>query len=1833
MKYRFLKISILSLLVLFSCTKKEEETSKKNDYIKYIESFSPEIISSIAPIRLVLKEKVTVNTISQKIVSIQPKVEGKVTLIDGKILSFTPTDKFAADTQYSITVHLSEIIKEIPSHLKKITFQIKTMKQQFAISTFHQQAYDKDWQYIEGEVRSSDVISKEEVTQILKANQGDKKLAITFNLAGRYGTIIPFKIDSIQRFKAGSSVNLHWNGTAIHSKTKGEKTIDIIGKDNFTIIDVSVIKGTKQQIEIAFSDVLMKNQNLKGMISFKNDTNRSKYTYSIQKNILTIYPSVYKKGTQEILVYSGIKNEEGFKLKEDVTQFVSFEQEKPKVTFLQSGTILPDSENLKINFQAVSLKAVDVTVYKIYKDNVLQFLQNNTLNGGNNIRYVSRPIKKHTVNLQNQGLNLSKINAFAVDIAKLITSEAGAMYRVELSIKKEYAFYECETENDVAQIVFGEKEVSTKGYNNTKYYYDYYSDYNWNDRNNPCTNSYYRNKKISTNLLATNLGVILKKGINNQTFVAVTDLLTALPVANAKVRIYNLQQQEISSITTNTDGIATFKITEDAFFVIITKENSSTYLKLADASSLSMSKFDVSGVKLQKGVKGYIYGERGVWRPGDHLFLTFVLNDKGNPIPENHPIKFELINPQGKIIERKVVSKNKENVYLFVTKTSADALTGNWNTRVSVGGAVFQKSVKIETIKPNRLKIKINFDDEVLTATKKSKATIDVLWLHGAIAKNLKVDIQGKFRQTTTTFKNFTNYNFDNPTRRFNTKEYSIFRGKLSNEGTVDFTVRPSFKNKSPGMLKASFITKVYENGGDFSTDVFSKKVSPYKRYVGLQVPQEKQSKNYLHTNQSYPFDVATVDDKGNPIAVKNLEVKIYKLSWRWWWSTSSQNLSNYDGSTYHEPYKALKINTKSNGKGHFSLKVNERDWGRFLVVVSDKRHHHSTANVVYFDWPAWSNKSKNNDASTASMLVFSTDKDSYNVGDKATVIFQSTAASRALITIENGSEVLDSFWVETEKGQTKFEFPVLDNYTPNIFVSISLLQQHHTTKNNLPIRMYGTTAVLIKNPATILEPILKMEKEIRPEESTELLVSEKNGKSMTYTIAIVDEGLLDLTRFKTPNPWNVFYAKQSLGVKTWDIFDDVVGAYGGKIHQILSIGGDEAEAGSKNKKANRFVPMVKYLGPFTLKKGERKKHLVTIPKYIGSVRAMLVANNTVSDAYGSTAVTVPVRKPVMILASLPRKITPKEKVTLPVTVFAMKKNIKKVTVSLQPNEAFTIVGEHTKMVHFDSPDEKMLYFDLEINDFKGTGKININAEGHGEKASYAVEIDVVNPNPITTKVTPVLLQEKATKTINFSTFGVKGTNEVSLEFSTLPPMNFTKRLSYLIQYPHGCVEQTTSSVFPQLFLMDIFELSAEKKVSIERNIKTAINRLSNFQMNNGALSYWQGGNYASDWGTSYAGHFLLEASKRGYVLPIGLKTNWIEYQRSATKKWRYNSGKHYKNDLRQAYRLYTLCIANKPDLASMNRLRETNGISNQSKLRLAAGYALIGKKSVAESIIGTLAPTSNRQNYYYEGYGSENRNNAMALETFMLIDKKEKSFKLAVEIAENLSSNQWMSTQTTAYCLLAISKYAKQAGEHAGINASYIINGKTIKINSNKTMAVREFSNVTDNNTLTITNKNNGQMYVRLYNKGVLPIGEEMAVQRNLETKVVYRTKNGNVFNPLEISQGTNFIAEITLKNTAYKTIDNVALTYYIPSGWEIINTRFTDYGPSNTADVDFTDIKDDRVHYYLTLKRNQTKTFKIQLNASYLGNYYLPGTQCEAMYDNDYFVRMIGKWVRIVK
>lgn len=1870
-----LLFSIVLLLFVYSCKDKDtpSETDNLYKFKEYISSNTYGNKSVTTDIRIELSKTVEEFDMVQELsadnyISIKPNTKGKLIIENGKTLIFQPSENLKPDTEYTVTLKLQKLYEDIAKEFKTYTFSFHTITPNFKVSIGKLQSYTKKKQFIGADLEASDVISLEKAKQLVSASQDGKPLKLKWSSEAIDAKYFNFTIDSITRKMEDSEILIKWDGKPIGAENNGQRIFPIPGQNNFTIVNVSSSLSPSALLSINFSDPLNENQDFSGLVTIENTNN---LRYEVDGNVLNVYPPNRVVGDVKVSVFSGIKNTEGISLKKEFSEFISFEQLKPAVRMISKGVILPNSTSTPVYFEAVNLSKVDIRIIKIYENNILQFLQNYNLNDQDvyDIRRVGRRIAKKTIELKNEDLSDNgSWKAYAVNLSEYFKADPGAIYQMELSFKKDYITYDCSEAFSTENLKEENEEDSEVEYEMNPYYAEDTSEdeelreqrywdneiyswrnytYNWEQQDNPCHPAYYNDERVITaNILGSDLGLIVKKANNKSYHFFATNLLSAKVQSGVKIRLYNFQQQLIETLTTTRDGSILYNSEINAAFAVAQKGNNFAYVKLEDGNALSMSNFDISGKELQKGLKGYTYTERGVYRPGDSIHLTFVLNDKANPLPKNHPVTLSVTDARGKLVQRTVLNSSSnlsssrgdatgiggqgakalEGFYYFPIATDATAPTGNWNATITVGGAQFSHTIKVATIKPNRLKIKLDFIDEILDATKPVEGNASAMWLHGSPARNLKIDMTATLSASNSAFPKFSKYNFIDPIRSFEELEIPVLDTKLSEEGKTFFNKNLEVGKNAPGMLKATFLTKVYEGGGDFSIDIFSKDLAPFSYFVGLRSPEAGRYGSYF-TDENTSFDVVSVDAQGNTAANRDLDVKVFRIEWRWWWNRGSDNLSSYENATVHRPVKEFNIKTDASGKGKFTVNIPEEEGGRYLIRVMDKQSGHATGRITYF-YRNWSQRPSDGDSESAKMLVFSADKEKYKVGDNAVITFPSGSEGRALISVENGTDVLETHWIETQKGETTASIKLTKEMSPNIYVNISLLQPHNQTKNDLPIRLYGVIPISVEDPSTMLHPKITMPNVLKPEEKFTVKVSEEDKKAMTYTVAVVDEGLLDLTRFMTPGIHEAFYSREALGVKTFDMFDYVLGAYSGSVENIYAIGGGDAALGAKNRKVDRFKPVVRYLGPFELAAGKTATHEIYMPNYVGSVRTMVIAGDNSKSAYGNAEKATPVRTPLMVLASLPRKLSPGETVTLPVTVFAMENKVKNASITVKTGAALKPVNGSSKTVSFSSPGEQIVNFEFEVLPTNEIQTIEVIASGNGEKASYKVEIDVENPNPISRKSTNYTVEGNESETVNFETFGVPGSNTAMLEFSTLPPMDFGKRMEFLIHYPYGCLEQTTSTAFPQLYFADIFDIPFDKKQKIEKNIKSAIDRIGRFQLPNGGLSYWPGEREADEWSTTYAGHFMLEAKQKGYALPISFENNWLMYQQNTARQWR-NSYAVYNSSLTQAYRLYTLALAGKPELAAMNRLRESKELSNDAKWRLAAAYALAGKKNVAEQIAQTANINFVPKKSDYYNYGSPFRNRAMALETMVLLDNA-KQRDLAMSVAKDLSSTRWYSTQETSYGLIALAKMVEKNGGKA-MDLTFTSGGKSVAIKTDRAIAQRDLSFVMGGNSVSVKNNKGNVVYVTLSQQGKLPLGEELAEQRNLSIKSQYLDGARKPIDITKLRQGTEIIAEVSITNTSNDRISNVALTKIFPSGWEIVNTSFSELGGGAKSDARYTDIRDDRVNFFFDLDRNETKTFTVKLNASYLGTYYLPGTQVEGMYDNSYYARNKGMWVTI--
>lgn len=1840
-----------SCIFFFSC-KKNKDIVPPIEYAPYINAYTGGMISTGSTIRVELTDEQPAVELftetSDKLFDFSPKLKGKTHWINNKTVEFVPdSGQIKQGTLYNASFRLGKI-KEVDKKLKNFDFSFRVIEQNFAlkINECDIAAANPSVCAVTGEIRFSDAVSLEQFKQILSVTLDGSPMS-NILIKQENDKAFQFTVENIIRKTSDATLSVTINGEKIGIDKTVENSVSIPASDSFRYLSAASINQPENGVQVVFSDPVSETQDLRGLITMPEV---SSYVYQVNGNKVNLFFEPKDIKTITLQIDAGVKNTEGNSLNKNSVYSLAVESMKPQVNMPYSGTILPDSKNLILPFEAVNLAAVDLSIIRIFESNVLMFMQDNNLNGSSELRRSGRLIHKETIRLDTDpSKKLHVWDKYYIDLANIIKKEPGAIYRIEITFNQSYSLYPCSGQTQQRMEAQSAELIKLTAQNSSEdnnvwdepdaYYYNNnidWSIYKWDEANDPCKPSYYMgsDKVTSCNVLASNLGVIVKGSADNNLWVAVNDILTTDPVKEADLTVYNFQLQQIGKGKTNGDGFSFVELNGKPFVIVAEHNGQKTYLRLVDGEENTTSRFDVGGKDVQKGLKGFVYGERGVWRPGDTIHIGFIMEDRVRKIPDDHPVSVELYNPLGQFYAKQVATKGLNGFYTFHLETKQDDPTGSWNAYVKVGGATFHKALRIETIKPNRLKINVNMPKRIDASQGNVPLKLQSSWLTGAIARSLKTKVELSLSKVNTQFKGYENYIFNNPASNFTTSKSDVFEGTLNSEGSVNFNLKTPDAKNAPGLLQATVTSRVFEPGGDAS--IYSQTVpySPFSSYVGINTNQKENS--YLETDKTHTFNIVTLSADGKPINRDNLEYKIYKLSWSWWWDAQEQSYETYVNNTSIKPIESGRLST-SGGKADIQFRIDYPDWGRYLVYVKDTQSGHATGGIVYIDWPSMMGRSAKDDPSGLTMFTFSTDKREYEVGETVTAIIPAAAKGRALISLENSTTVLKQEWISvSEEGDTKYTFKVTEDMAPNFYIHASLLQPHAQTVNNLPIRMYGIVSVSVSNKNSELTPQIDLPEVLRPETEFSVKVNEKSGKPMTYTLAIVDDGLLDLTNFKTPNPWSEFYSHEALGIKTWDMYNYVIGAFGGKLGSLFAIGGDEMLKGG-GEKANRFKPIVKFIGPFELKKGKTDTHKITLPMYVGSVRVMVVGGQ--DGAYGSAEKTVPVRTPLMVLSTLPRVISTGDEITLPVNVFAMENNIKNVTVQIETSGKTQLIDGKSKSLTFSKPDDQLVYFKLKAGSKTGIEKIKITASGNGKQATETIEIDVRNPNPAAFIITEKLIQSGKEETFDYA-FDKSSDNDWSLlEISRIPSVDISRRLDYLYDYQHDCTEQLTSKAFPLLYVSQFKDVSKEEAEKIKTNIQEAVKRLYGRQLPDGSFCYWPGQTEGNEWITSYAGNFLLAAESKGYEINQGILNKWKAYQRKTAQNWSFTQQSdkrysYYQYDLQQAYRLYTLALANTPEWGAMNRMKETNNISNEAKWRLAAAYALAGNSKTANELIWNAKTSVTDYSLSNFTYGSSNRDEAMILETLVLLGKTEEAMKQARIVSKNMSQEYYFDTQSTAFALVAMGKLAEKAGQ-GFIDFSWELNGKQQKkVNSAKSVYQIQLP-ANPEGSITLKNTGKGSLYASLVTK-TQPLNDTLpATANNLQLTVSYSSLNGSPTAIDNLQQGTDFIASVRVSNISGTTdYTDVALTHTIPSGWEIFNERMIQTADNaKEANYLYQDIRDDKVLTYFDLKQGESKTFTVRLQATYIGSYILPAIQCEAMYDTSANARTTAGKVNVVR
>ncbi len=1798
---------------------------------RFISALSGPTVGRSDPIKIVFTSPFDVTKpVPSDTLIIEPFVDGSLSWQDEQTLVFSPKKILPGGKRFTVRVNTDKLYHKVAQvqdtkSLKTFQFQFETDLPAYQVFLNPLSCTSDGLVHISGTVITDPGENKHKVEQSLGYSglsgiQWDHK-------EGEHH----FSFKGLKRSAQLSHVRLSWNGMALGAPVQGSKTFEISSTNQFKVLDIHPIQDTKTGLEVVFSQPLKKSQDLRSYITLVSNGKDSKVRYAVEGNIVRVY------GTEELLPgtelhIKDLTDEAGRSMVQPVAYTVRDSWELPEVRFVDKGTILPTDQGSTVVVETKNLAGLIIEAYKIHNTNMIQFLQVNQMDGDRELYRVGEPVWTKALDLNWKSSDKNRWVRHGLDLSELSKAYPGEMFRLRITFRKQHIRYECSAgHGDFSDLKFPEDKLPdlTKHVDEESSYWDYWEEDsrqdNYRYRKDPCHPGFYmsfydHNITIGRNVLVSNVGLLAKKAVDGSWLVFASDLRTTKPLSNTTIRLLNFQNRELAKGTTGPDGMLILKPVQDPAFLVAEGSAGRGYLKLDPGNALAVSHFDIGGDSPAAGFKGFIYGERGVWRPGDTIYLTFLLHDPKKILPANHPVVFELEDPLGRVVATQTYTSGINGFYPITTATSEDAPTGTWLSRVKVGGSTFTKPLKIEMVMPNRLKMILNTGIDTILDTKPTRYSLSAAWLHGAPAPNLDADVSVVFADTGKSFPTYTDYIFRDPSRTVSSERQMLFKGTLDSNARAEFAVNLSPGEAVPGLLQAQLMTRVFEPTGVFSSEQIAMDFSPYPRYVGIKLPKGDAARGMLLTDTEHPVDIVLLDKDGNLVKDKvTLTCAVYKLQWRWWWEKGSDEPASFQESLSKVPLVKGDV-TVSGGKGSWKFMVKYPEWGRYLVTVQDTRGGHGAAKVIYIDWPGWAGRAQADGQGAAAMLTLTSDKTSYKVGDKIRVSFPSNEKASALVVLEKGGQIVKKEQIRCGKDTTVIDLDAEPFMAPNIYLHVSLLQEHLQTVNDLPIRLYGVIPILVDDPATVLKPEISSEATWKPMGQASFTVKEASGRPMTYTAVVVDEGLLGLTRYSMADPRSAFYKKEASLLKSWDIYDAVIGAYSGSLQTLLAIGGGDDGFGGGNRKVQRFKPVVQYFGPVTLKAGESRTETFTIPQYVGALRIMVVAGN--AGAYGVAERSVPVKGDLMVLGTLPRFLSPQDQIQIPVSVFNYTSSKLPVKVRCVVNGNGNIKeGLTEQQISLDPSSDKVVYFQLTAGSTEGPLSCTITAESTGlPVATHQVDLMVRSTAiPVTQTWTRMLKAGESWKEF-IQLPGMAGTNVVNLEVSRLPPINLDNRLAFLTQYPHGCIEQTTSSVFPQLYLDQVVTLDDKQRSEIRTNIIAGIEGLTSFLTPSGGFSYWPGQGEVNEWGTSYAGHFLIEARRAGYQVPDYLLQRWIEYQKRKAITWSADS---YNEKLEQAYRLYTLALAGQPDIGSMNRLRESLSLDDPISWRLAAAYWYAGQRDIARNMVANLGFNVIKYRDLSGNFGSSFRDKAMILESLVVTEDYSRAASLLSEVAETLSSKDWLSTQETAYALIAMLPLMAKTSSNEALSVECSFQGiNRSRIFRTPMDTITLVEHATDSGNLEVKNTSRQNMYVRLVARGLPAEGLEPVIQQGLSLSVSYTSLEGKTIDPALLPLGSDMEVAVTVRNTTSRDLKELALVHPLPAAWELMNYRLAkviDEGdePMVVTPIKYQDIRDDRLLSYLDLQSGESKTVRFRVNRTYGGLYFIPAIQVYAMYD----------------
>jgi alpha-2-macroglobulin len=1323
-------------------------------------------------------------------------------------------------------------------------------------------------------------------------------------------------------------------------------------------------------------------------------------------------------------------------------------------------------------------------------------------------------------------------------------------------------------------------------------------------------------------LSLSDIGLIARE-TSDKLIVFANSIQTTTPLKGVSIIAYGANNQVLAVGSTNGEGVAELACGHREFagfrpaMVIAKTAGDFNYLPFS-ATRINTSRFDVGGKQSSRsGLDAFIYPERDIYRPGEKINFSVIVRDRQWLPPGQMPVKMKFLLPNGKELKSFRKTLNEQGSADGSIDLAVSAITGTYSLELYSSNDVLlsTQAFRVEEFVPDRIRVTAKLDKDDLEPGANTDLQIKAENFFGPPAADRNYECEIQVKQRAFNPKKYGRYEFSLTNQR-SFFDKALRQGKTNSQGIAreNYEVPAMYRNL--GLLQADFYTTVFDETGRPVSRLSTANIYTQPVFFGI----GRDDNYYYALNQPIHFPLIALDRAEKIPDPVPAMVEVVKHEYR----TVISKSGSYFRYESQEQDKLIVSNIVTVGGENTNYDFVPRSPGDYEIRVSIPGANSYTSRSFY-SYGGWSDNSSSFEVNNEGNIDIQLDKSSYNAGETAKVLFKTPFSGRMLVTMET-DKMLSYQYVNVDQRTASLDLKLSGDAIPNAYVTATLFKPHGISDIPLTVAHgFQNISVTEKNRRIPVE--IFCEKAVRTH--TRQRVTVRALSNSMISLAAVDNGVLQVSGFETPDPYAFFYAKRALAVNAYDLYPLLLP----ELKARLSTTGGDAE-GDMNKRTNPMpAKRIKILSYWSGTKKANSSGEATfefdIPQFSGEVRLMAVAYR--NERFGGTDATMKVADPIVLSTALPRFLSPADSITVPVTITNTSSKPAEGSAVLKTTGSVQVSGVAKNSFSIAPNSEKRLYYSVIAKPEMGIARISVEVTVSGEKFTDETDISVRAASSLEKISASGELPAGGSIRFVHKKDYIPSSVSAELVLSRFPAVGLTKWLAYLVHYPYGCTEQTVSTAFPQLYAADmgvLLHVETGSGSDINSNIEEAVRKIKMRQLYSGGVTLWDNEGSENWWTTVYAAHFLVEAGKAGFEVDKNLLETILGYVNAQLKNkktipYYYNRDQQKKIVPKEViYGLYVLALAGRPNISVMNYYKANPALlSLDCKYLLAAAYALTGDQKSFQQFLPTQFAGEESLPQSGGSFYSDIRDESIALNVLVDVDPANAQIPvMAKHIADKFRQRDWFSTQEAAFGFLALGKIARQATK-TNATATVTVNGRTVGT-MEKTDLKLTTAQLTGGDVV-VDVKGTGKLYYYTEEEGISTTGTMKEEDSYLKVRKRFFDRFGKPLAGNSFKQNDLVVVQLTLEKSFSGSIDNVVITDLLPAGFEIENPRTKDLpgmewikdGDSPTA----LDLRDDRINLFVDLD-NQKQTYYYAVRAVSPGIFKMGPVSADAMYNGEY-------------